>query len=196
MARWLCSLILATILGATAAADETVAPKPPNPKELSALWTDLADADAARAYRALCRLANHPGLSVPFLRTRLRPVPPLDAKVIARLLDALDHDDFDEREKAQKELHQFGEPIRPIVQKELSGTPVPETKRRLETLLLRLDEEVLSAETLRLVRAVEALERMGSAEARLLLQELAVGAPGARLTREARSSLSRMMARP
>jgi hypothetical protein len=179
-----------------APADEPPAPKPLDAKELDALWADLADSDAVRAYRAICRLAVHPGQSVPFLRTRLRPVPPLDEKLIAALIAGLDNESFEEREKAQKGLEGFGGPVRPPVLKALAGQPTPEAKRRLDAILQRVDEQALSAEALRHVRAVEALERMGTAEARQFVKELAGGAPGARLTREAESSLSRMPAKP
>jgi hypothetical protein len=42
------------------------------------------------------------------------------------------------------------------------------------------------------MRAVEVLERIGTAEARQVLQVIAQGAPGARLTREAQEALKRL----
>jgi hypothetical protein len=51
-------------------------------------------------------------------------------------------------------------------------------------------------ERLRAVRAVEALERSASTEARGLLRALAAGVPQARLTREARAALDRLSKRP
>ena len=48
------------------------------------------------------------------------------------------------------------------------------------------------SEQLRALRAVEALEHAGTAKARSLLQDLARGAPEARLTREARAALARL----
>jgi hypothetical protein len=45
------------------------------------------------------------------------------------------------------------------------------------------------------LRAVEVLERIGNAEARRVLEALAKGAPEARLTREARTSLERLLGR-
>jgi hypothetical protein len=50
----------------------------------------------------------------------------------------------------------------------------------------------LTAEPLRLVCAVEVLERAGTAEARQLLAALSAGAPGARLTNEAATALRRL----
>jgi len=45
------------------------------------------------------------------------------------------------------------------------------------------------AEVLRTQRAIQALERIGTAEARHVLQALAAGAPAARETREAQQAL-------
>jgi len=44
-------------------------------------------------------------------------------------------------------------------------------------------------EDVRGVRAVAILERIGTAEARAVLEEITQGAPGARLTEEAREAL-------
>src|SRR5262249_31376145 len=40
------------------------------PQETEALWADLADADPARAYRAICRLVAASPQAVPFLKER------------------------------------------------------------------------------------------------------------------------------
>jgi hypothetical protein len=45
---------------------------------------------------------------------------------------------------------------------------------------------------LRWLRAVEVLERIGTAETRAVLGDLAKGAPPARLTREAKSAFKRL----
>ena len=47
-------------------------------------------------------------------------------------------------------------------------------------------------ETLRAIRAVEAIERIGNEPARRLLERLSEGDPSARLTREAKDSLQRL----
>ena len=55
---------------------------------------------------------------------------------------------------------------------------------------------ITSPEALRAVRSVEVLERCGTPAARQLLETLAGGAPAARMTREAKSALQRLAARP
>ena len=64
-------------------------------------------------------------------------------------------------------------------------------KKRVEGLLAKLGGQP-QVEALRGVRAVEALERAGTAEARGLLKELAAGAADAPLTRAAAAALSRL----
>ena len=51
-------------------------------------------------------------------------------------------------------------------------------------------------ERLRMLRALEALERIGTPEARQLLHQLGQGAPEAWLTREAKAGLQRLTRRP
>jgi hypothetical protein len=57
-----------------------------------------------------------------------------------------------------------------------------------------LTSGTLTAEQLRVVRAVEALERIGTPEARRLLKTLADGGPGELPTREAQAALDRLAA--
>ena len=78
----------------------------------------------------------------------------------------------------------------------MARIPQPEVRRRLERLLQVLEGVVASGERLQAVRAVEVLEQIGTAEAKQLLQSLASGAPGARLTQEAKASLERLAKRP
>src|SRR5579872_3404436 len=160
-ARYLPFFLIAAVVfppRAALGADDVPALKPPDAKELDRLWADLAATDAVRAYWAVCRLASHADVSVPFLRTRVRPVRPLDDKIVARLVALLDSENFEEREKAQKDLEAFGDPVRIHLMKALEAAPSAEAKRCLEAVLQQLDDEVLSPESVRGVRAVEALE--------------------------------------
>jgi hypothetical protein len=162
--------------------------------QLEALWADLASEDAARAYRAVWSLAAAPRQSVPFLELRLRPVPRLDPSKVTRLLADLDSDRFAVRQQAAAELERLEAAAEPALRRALEGRPSLETRRRLERLLARL--ETWSPERLRTLRAVEALERAGTPEARRLLNALAEGAAGAWLTREAAAARDRLTPDP
>jgi WD40 repeat protein len=164
----------------------------PSPERLEALWADLAAADAARAYRAVWALAAAPGRSVPFLGARLRPVPAVDGKKLARLVADLDKGRYALRQQAVRELQALGDLAESALRAALEGEPSLELRRRVEALLEKVEAPVTSPEGLRALRAVEALERAGTAEARAALARLAGGAPQARLTREAQGALKRL----
>jgi WD40 repeat protein len=159
-------------------------------QELDARWADLAGDDAAKAYRAVWDLAAAEQ-SAAFLRAHLKPAPAADAKQIARWVGELDSASFEARARATCELEKLGDAAGPALRQLLSGQPSPETRRRTSQLL-----ETFSRERLRAVRAVEALEYLGSPEARRLLAALAEGAPEARQTREAQAALRRLERRP
>jgi hypothetical protein len=128
-----------------------------------------------------------PKRAVSFLSERVQPAPSVGARRIAAFIAELGSEQFKTRENATREL------AAPAVHKALAGDAPLEVRRRLEVLRKKLDTAGLSVETLRLVRAVEVLERLGTPEARGLLTRLAAdGAPGARLTREAAAALRRI----
>jgi hypothetical protein len=88
-----------------------------------------------------------------------------------------------------------GDLAEPALRTALAANPPLEVRRRIERLLGEIQTRLVPPETLAALRAVEALESMGSADARGVLAELARGAPAARLTQEARASLERLARR-
>jgi hypothetical protein len=70
------------------------------------------------------------------------------------------------------------------------------TPGRLEGLLRKQQWTLTSPVRLGELRGLEVLERIGTAEARQILETLAGGAPEALLTQEARASLERLARRP
>jgi hypothetical protein len=80
----------------------------------------------------------------------------------------------------------------PALQKVLTGQPTLEFRRRAEPMVARLIGGVLNGEQVRMVRALEVLERSGTPQAQHLLEALAKGAPGALVTRKAQESLERI----
>jgi hypothetical protein len=166
----------------------------PAAAELEASWQDLAR-DGLTAYRAVGRLAETPQATVAFLRERLKPTAAADARRVERLIADLDGKEFKTRDAASRELEALGEPVVAALQKALAGAEALEQRRRLEALLDSLERVSLAPAALRQARAVEALEAIGSAEARALLAALAGGAPEVRQTREAQAALQRLKAR-
>jgi WD40 repeat protein len=166
-----------------------------SPGEVERLWSDLASVDGPRAHRAVWEMTAADRLAVPFLAGRLKPVAPVEAERQARLIGDLDSDQFAVRRQAEKELEQLGELVEPALRRALAGKPSPEVRRLLEALLADVSARTWSPEQLRVLRAMEVLEHVATAEARRVLQSVAEGAPQARLTQEAKASLERLSRR-
>jgi WD40 repeat protein len=160
------------------------------PAELEACWAALAGDDAAKSHHARCALARDGANAAPFLARRLKPVAAPDPEHVARLIENLDSDEFSTRQKSSDELALLGELAEPALRRAFGKNPSAESRKHLEELLSQLGG--WSAEQLRALRAITALERMATREARALLVELSSGAPASRLTHEARASLERL----
>jgi RNA polymerase sigma factor (sigma-70 family) len=165
-------------------------------KALDGLWTDLAGKDAAKAFAALRKLAGSPAQAAALVKERVRPVAPADAKRVAALIADLESDEFTTRQKAEAGLEALGDLAEPELRKALDGGPGLDLRQRVERLLRRLSGQAASTGLVRDLRAVELLELAGGADARGVLDELSRGAPGARLTREAKAAAGRLAKRP
>jgi WD40 repeat protein len=163
----------------------------PGAADLPALWADLADRDAVKAYQAIGRFVAAPELAVPFLGRHLKPAAPVSGELVGRLIADLASRDFKVRQKAARELERLGEQAEPTVRKAWADRPEPEVRRRLEALLAKATDP----ELLRSLRAVEALEHIATPNAVKVTRGLARGAPAARLTREARAAVERLAKR-
>jgi hypothetical protein len=119
----------------------------------------------------------------------------VDPKRLQRLVADLDDDQFRVREQATKELAALGEQAGPALRRALADSSSPEASRRLSALLDRLEGGSLSAETIRQIRAVEALESIASSEARRLLEKLAAAPGETRLAAEAKAAAGRLAKR-
>ncbi len=160
--------------------------------ELEALWTDLAGEDAAKAYRAIHRLVTAGAQAVSFLTPRLSPVVPPDPRQLAQWIAELDDDNFTIRQKASAALEKLGDVAGPALRKALDDKPSLEAQRRVERVLALVDELSMPAATLRVWRALETLEAIGNPEARRVLEKMAAGAAGARITQGAADALGRL----
>jgi RNA polymerase sigma factor (sigma-70 family) len=167
----------------------------PDQRRINEWWSDLAGEDAVKAYRAVWRLAAVPGQTVNWLRDRLQPAREVPADQLRAVIVDLDSNDFSQRQAASKRLASLADRAVPALRAALKGDLSAEQRRRIEEALASL-AAVPPAKTLRDLRAVEVLERIGTQEAKALLEKLAQGAPEARLTREAKASLQRHSLRP
>jgi hypothetical protein len=124
------------------------------------------------------------------LQERVQPVLVPDQEKLKQLLLDLEANDFSVREKATEDLEKLGELAGDALHKALEAKPSPETQTRIEQLLGRLAD--IRPEYIRALRALDALEQIGTPAARQVVERIAQGAPGALLTRSARGTLARM----
>jgi WD40 repeat protein len=162
----------------------------PSTKDLEDWWMELAEVDAHRAYQTICLMSAAPQPTVRFLQERLSPIPPANQQYVAQLITSLNSQSFAERTKATRQLVKLGDLAEPALSKVIADKPQPEIRVRAEQILNSL-YPVVSTETLRALRALEILERIGTPEALRVLKKLTEGTPHARVTREAQAALQR-----
>lgn len=160
---------------------------------LSALWLDLARGDGRKAYRAVWSLAEASN-AVPYLKDRILKTP-VERKRIAKLIVDLDSDHFTVRETASHELAELERFAVPQL-KEALGSKLPlEVQRRVEKLLAGWKDIAPVSEEVRQLRALEALEIIGTQEARDALKELSQKFSSTAAEQEARAILGRLKKR-
>ncbi len=152
-------------------------------------WKDLTGTEAVKAHRAVWSLAARGADTVAFLKDHLHALPAGKQKHLDQLLADLDSNNFDRREAATRELAR-GVLAESALRKALAHSPSLELRRRLEAVLEALpDWPEKNPELLRSVRAIWVLQRIGTPQARALLEKLAAGAPSARQTQKAKDAL-------
>jgi len=164
--------------------------------QLEALWADLNDTDAPRAYRAVWTLSRVPEQSVPFLqRLAKAPIGHSIHERIPGLIRELDAEEYEVREKASAELEKMGQAAHPALRKaQQAGSP--EVRRRATYLLERKAEAPpLSPEELRALRIIEVMRKVGTPETKPVLECLAAGSPHAPVTQMANAALEALAKR-
>ena len=158
---------------------------------LDKLWVELAGSPST-AGRAIRLLAARPAAAVALFREKLSPAgpPPLDAPAVAKLIARLDAPAFADREAAAKQLAAAVRHVEPQLRAAHAAATSPEQRERLAALIARVDKP--APEDLRLIRAVETLEKIDTPAAVDLLRRIAGGEADALLTREARATLGRV----
>jgi WD40 repeat protein len=160
-------------------------------EELATLWTALAEADPMSARPAMAKLAGRGARAVEFIRGRVKPVPKLKVDV-GRIVQALDSDAIKDRDAASTELDQLGAPAVAAVKAQLRSGVSDEVRTRAGRFLEKYDSGSIAPEELQVLRAIEVLEVIGSADARAVLEALAAGEPSASVTRDAAGAVRRL----
>jgi WD40 repeat protein len=179
-----CSILLWNVEAALRRIAERAAPEP------EAAWKALAF-DGAESYWAAVALGRTGDAAVPMLAERLRP-PKKDLERIESWIASLDHDDYETRKKASEELEAYGPWAEDALKRRLAADPSIEMRGRAQALLAQLkDGASPTREQVRRLRAIQALERIGTGAARGVLEMLAKESPFAKIREEAQAALRR-----
>jgi RNA polymerase sigma factor (sigma-70 family) len=149
-------------------------------------------AEAARGFAAQRRLLADTAGAVELLSAKIKPVEPVEAKHLARLVADLASPKFATRDEATRALRELGGRAVAALRETAEKAELLETRRRAGRLLAEFTEGPIPPEELRVLRAVEVLEWANTPAARRLLEAWARGAPGARLTGASADALRRL----
>jgi hypothetical protein len=170
-------------------------PAPTEPltaSRLEQLWADLAVEDAAKSYDAIWALAAAPGQAVAFLGQRVQPEEGVDEDRVRQWVKELDDESFRVRERATVELGRLGDAAEPFLRRAMANRPSVEVAQRVEVLLNSIAAPTLDADSLRAVRSLEVLERIGTPEARTILEKLGAAVTGSKIKRRAQAAAARL----
>ena len=168
-------------------------PQPP-PHGAGDDWSALKERSPVVARAAVDRVVRDPA-AFKALVAKFPPPAEVPNPQLASLIADLDSSTFATREAASKKLRELGATAAPALRKAQATAPSPEARKRLDDLLTAIPAVQalpVSGETLRGVRVVEILERVGTAEARELLQAWANQGRDPRVAAEARIALERL----
>lgn len=161
-------------------------------RDLNAAWAELGGNDGARAYEAICAFAAGGDAAAIDLARRLR-----DEERLRILAERLDDDDPDSREEASSEMDGLQVTSRDVIRGILDRTESAEARARLERILQSKGDDAapLSRVARRTLRAICALERIGSRAATETLELLARDGEGRREGRAASAAIARLVRR-
>jgi len=164
--------------------------------DVEVAWTELAG-ESSQAGFALFELVEHASDAVAIIDRKLKPIVALESASVKQAIADLDHPQFAKREAAAKQLNEAGIQVLPALKAALGSSPSAERRQRLEVIIPAIESDAANpgSESRRRVRAVGVLERIGSLEARALLEKFATGAKSSSFTEAASSALIRLSLR-
>jgi hypothetical protein len=116
----------------------------------------------------------------------------MDSAQIALLIGRLGSEKFALREQAETALMEVMDLAEPLLRRALADRPSLEVRKRIERLLEQAGQGALKGRLLQAVRAIELLERIGTREARRILEEVVKERIEPRMTQEAKAALARL----
>lgn len=159
------------------------------PKQLESAWTKMASTESAKGVQG-CAILYGAKQAIPFLKDNLKlQVPEVNEQRLSKLIEDLDHDAFQAREKAEAELASLGLAAIPALQKALKESKSLEVQMRIKRLL---EKSKGAGQLAQLQRGLEVLVALRTAEARELVETLAKGSDKEWLPQQAREALKRM----
>jgi sugar lactone lactonase YvrE len=164
-------------------------------EKMRRLWRALASSDVEEAGRAIWSFTADSKQAVAFLADRLRELRPPDSQKttkVAQLVADLDSQSFDTREAAERKLRELAKLAVPSLNEALVRRVSLEA-RRIEGLLEQRESPIQSSELLQILRAIEALEHIGTPAAREVLESFASQTSNSYFKQEAKTAVDRLM---
>jgi WD40 repeat protein len=161
-------------------------------RELDDAWSNLGHSDSYAAYQSLLKLVQGGDDTVKLIRDHFKDFRG-DSATITQLIGDLDNDESTVRERASMELIKRGTEVEAQIRATLDNPPSLEVKARCKIILeaLKSPRNTHSIAAIRL-RAITALEWIGSTQAAEVLKTLAKGALAERERSEAKAALERI----
>lgn len=163
---------------------------PPGRRRIDALIEFLAGQDAPRAYRAIRELSRADALDA--LESKLEPRVLHDATRLESLIKGVSSPDRVVRSDSVQRLLNIGAPAAAAIRKAQAERPTDLLREFAASFERRIREPIENPETLRRIRGIEVLERIGSVRARAMLERLAQATTSAPETAEAKLALARL----
>ena len=138
-------------------------------------WKTLAGDKGHDVHEAIWNLVDAPTTAVPFLKKRLGEMPRLTVPDLDKLFADLDSPTFKTRARAFQTFASLRKEAEPFLRQALKKKDLTlETRQAIERLLKQIagPPSPLSTEEIRILRVLEVLELIGSAEARELIADV------------------------
>jgi WD40 repeat protein len=151
----------------------------------------LGAGDPVQAQRGFDYLYRNPAEAVKQAAERIPALTAVPAAKLAQLVADLESEDYPTRDAAMRELEKAGGEASALLKHAVTKSPSAEVRKLAAELLGKIDSPAVRPEDLKVLRAVEALEHIGTPAARTQLEKWAAGPAGHRLTAEAAAAIAR-----